>query len=169
MAVAILAFCAVPILTMMSSESRKAEFNEAHQAAQTQARWTADALQALSWDHLAALAAEGAAAPSGVAGLEGEKLRELPRALPPLTALLAADIAAEPANASFLNHAAQREAFFLKRSFFAEEAPGLGRLVVLVTWTLPGEKTTASHHVVYERLIMRPETSMNCHAPIEKS
>lgn len=166
-AVAILAFCAVPILTMLGGEQKKAEFNEAHQSAQTQARWSADALQSLDYAHLLAMAAGGGAAPADVPGLGAEGLRELPPARPPLGVLLAPSIAADPAAAPYLNHAAERETFFKKRSFFGEVAPGLGRLVVLVTWSLPGEKT--AHHVVYERLIMRPETSMDCHATIEKS
>lgn len=164
---AILAFCAVPILVMMSQSTRKAHFNEYHTSAQVQAHWIADCLQTLDYQDLLHRAKASSITAAGLKGLDDDLLRSVGVPVPSLEAQMAPAIARETGHAAFLQYAVDRWKWFTRRAFFREVEPGLGQLVVYIDWRLPNEPETMRHFYVYRRLLARPEVSMMTNAPIE--
>lgn len=164
---AILAFCAVPILMMMSQSTRKAHFNEYHVSAQVQAHWIADCLQTLDYQDLLRRAQKASETAAGLKGLNDDQLKSVGVPLPALETQMAPYIAKETLHAPFLEHAVARSKWFGRKAFFREVEPGLGQLVVYLDWRLPNEPPTMRHFYVYRRLLARPEVSMMSNETIE--
>jgi len=168
-AVSILAYCAIPVVTMLTMEHGKAHFNEFRLNARSQARWSSSALETLDFAHLLALAETSVEDAGGIPGLFDPDLKLVPDLAPPLETELAPYIRKEPGSRAFLEHAVGRDRLFTRRCYFKELAPGLGCIVVHLSWKRPGGRTNDVSYYVHRRLVVRPELSLTTNAKIKTS
>lgn len=153
LAVLILALCLVPVLALNMQQTRGAWFTDCHLAARAHARRVAETLAAQDYDALRQAAASDD---------EGS----LPSLLPAAAAELARLSGEAPLPRHLQAYATSRERFTQSVTFEELAPTGLARIVVRVSWAMPGESpAAASHDVTYVVFVSRRDLSLTIRPP----
>jgi len=147
-ALAILGAALLPLVTMYQQQHRVAHVNEFHFVARCRAERMLTALQGLEYATLAALAGRGTVPSDMPTDRRPAGGRPLPDSLLPAAVELW-DLAGPAASADAVELQADRQRCFRSAAFFVDVEPGLlARIVVVVSWKVPGEATGRPPHAL---------------------